>query len=178
MSLAETSLIRLLCGSMDATFSPPSCFATGSVSPRVSKPLLPQIYVSSSSNWRVSGHPHFTGSSVELPSAGDEEEVVKHLFLEPRSRGNPGLPCPARARWRRLPRLQLSRGSWLVLPLPTQCLRLESGSRARHLQAENLTSLLWLHGQNHLGFAGGKLSLPFPSLPLPSPSAFVFSCAE
>lgn len=133
---------------------PSSCFATGSVSSRVSKLLLPQICVSSSSNWRLSGHPHLAGSSVELPSAGDEEEVVKHLFLEPRTRGNPGLPCPAGTRWRRLPRLQRSQGGRLVLPLLTQCLRLESGSRARHLQAENPTSLLWLHGPNPLGFAG------------------------
>lgn len=118
----------------------------------------------------MSGHPHLTVSSVELPSAGDEEEVVKHLFLEPRSPGNPGLPCPAGARWRRLARLQLSRGGKLVLPLLTQCSRLASGSRARHLQAENLTSLLWLHGQNPLGFAEGGLPLPFPSLPLPSSS--------
>lgn len=148
---------------MDATFSPPSCVSTGSVSPRVSKPFLPQICVSSSSNLAV--------SSVELPSAGDEEEVVKHLFSEPRSRGNPGPPCPAGARWRRLPRLQLSRGGRLVLPLLTQCLRLESGSWTRHLQAENLTFLLWLRGQNPLSFAGGGLPclfLPCPYLlPLP-----------
>lgn len=129
-------------------------------SPR-SVSLLPQ----------TGGHPHLAVSSVELPSAGDEEEVVKHLFSEPRSRGNPGPPCPAGARWRRLPRLQLSRGGRLVLPLLTQCLRLESGSWARHLQAENLTFLLWLRGQNPLSFAGGGLPclfLPCPSLlPLP-----------